>query len=101
MKFRQILITIVILGTLWRTAAAQPKKKNIQPDAPRPESILAGTSMQSNPVLSDLIAHQTGNAFGSTRRSQVLRNRHELSGRQDIGRFLCDRAGATNKSNYP
>ena len=56
MKFRQILIAIVILGTLWRTAAAQPKKKNIQPDAPRPESILAGTSMQSNPVLSDLIA---------------------------------------------
>jgi hypothetical protein len=56
MKFRQILITIVILGTLWRTAAAQPKKKNIQPDASRPESILAGTSMQSNPVLSDLIA---------------------------------------------
>ena len=56
MKFRQILITIVILGTLWHTAAAQPKKKNIQPEAPRPESILAGTSMQSNPVLSDLIA---------------------------------------------
>ena len=56
MKFRQILITIVILGTVWHTAAAQPKKKNIQADAPRPESILAGTSMQSNPVLSDLIA---------------------------------------------
>ena len=56
MKFRQILIAIVILGTLWRTAAAQPKKKNNLPDAPRPESILAGTSMQSNPVLSDLIA---------------------------------------------
>jgi hypothetical protein len=56
MKFRQILIAIVILGTLWHTAAAQPKKKNIQPDAPRPESILAGTSMQSKRVLSDLIA---------------------------------------------
>ena len=56
MKFRQILIAIVILGTLWRTAAAQPKKKNIQPETPRPESILAGTSMQSNPVLSDLTA---------------------------------------------
>jgi hypothetical protein len=55
MKFRQILIVIVILGTVWHTAAAQPKKRNIQPDAPRPESILAGTSMQSNPVLSDLI----------------------------------------------
>ena len=56
MKFRQILIAIVILGTLWHTAAAQPKKKNIQPDALRPEIIPAGTSMQSNPVLSDLVA---------------------------------------------
>ncbi|MGC2477942.1 MAG: hypothetical protein WA485_26625 [Candidatus Sulfotelmatobacter sp.] len=56
MKFRQILTAIVILGTVWHTAAAQPKKRNIQPDAPRPESILAGTSMQSNPVLSDLVA---------------------------------------------
>jgi hypothetical protein len=57
MKFRNILIAIVISGTLWHTAAAQPKKKkgNIQPDAPRPQSILAGTSMQSNPVLADLI----------------------------------------------
>ena len=53
---RQILVPVVILATLWHTAAAQPKKKNIQPDAPRPESILAGTSMQSNPVLSSLIA---------------------------------------------
>ena len=101
MKFRQILIAIVILGTVWHTAAAQPKKKNIQPDAPRPESILAGTSMQSNPVLSDLIAIKPEMPSGSTRRSQILRNRHELSGRQDIGRFLCNRAGPTNKSNYP
>jgi hypothetical protein len=56
MKFRQILITIVILGTVWHTAAAQPKKKNVQADAPPPESILSGSSMQSNPVLSDLTA---------------------------------------------
>jgi hypothetical protein len=55
MKSRQILIAIVILGTVWHTAAAQPKKR-IEVDAPRPESILAGTSVQSNPVLSDLIA---------------------------------------------
>ena len=55
MKFRQILIAIVILGTVWHTAAAQPKK-TIEVDAPRPESILVGTSMQSNPVLSDLTA---------------------------------------------
>ncbi len=56
MKFRPSLIAIVILGTLWHTAAAQPKKKNIQLDAPRPEIVLAGASMQPNPVLSDLIA---------------------------------------------
>ena len=56
MKTRQIFITILILATVWHTAAAQPKKKNIQAEAPPLESILAGTSMQSNPVLSDLIA---------------------------------------------
>ena len=56
MKCRQILIAIVTLSTLWNTAAAQPKKKNVQTDAPRLDRILAGTNMQSNPVLSDLIA---------------------------------------------
>lgn len=56
MKTRQILVTTLILATVWHTAAAQPKKKNVQTDAPRPESILAGTSMQSSPALSDLIA---------------------------------------------
>ena len=56
MKTRQILITILILATVWHSATAQPKKKNIPVDAPPLESILAGTSMQSNPVLSDLIA---------------------------------------------
>ena len=56
MKCRQILIAIVTLSTLWNTAAAQPKKKNVQTDAPRLDSILAGTNMHSNPVLSDLIA---------------------------------------------
>lgn len=56
MKFRQIPIIIVILGTVWQTAAAQPKKKNVQPDALPPESILAGTSVQSDRVLSDLTA---------------------------------------------
>lgn len=56
MKFRDILIAIVILGTLWHTAVAQPKKKNVQLDAPRPEIVLAGRSMQPNPVLSYLIA---------------------------------------------
>jgi len=56
MKSRQILIVIVMLGTVWHTAAAQPKKKNIQADAPKLETILAGTSMETNPVLPDLIA---------------------------------------------
>jgi hypothetical protein len=55
MKSRQILITIVILGTVWHTAVAQPKKK-AEVGAPPPEGIVAGTSVQSNPVLSDLIA---------------------------------------------
>jgi len=56
MKTRQIFLTILILATVWHTAAAQSKKKNIHADAPPPESILAGTSMQSNPVLPDLTA---------------------------------------------
>jgi hypothetical protein len=58
MKCRQILITVLILGTVWHTAAAQPKKSaKIQVNTPPPlESILASTDMQSNPVLSDLIA---------------------------------------------
>jgi hypothetical protein len=58
MKSRQILIAIVILGTVWHTAAAQPKKKTTQVDAPPLERVLSGTSMQSNAVLSDVIARQ-------------------------------------------
>jgi len=54
MKTRQILITILIFATVWHTAAAQPKKKNIQVDAPPLESILPGTSAQPKPVLSNL-----------------------------------------------
>ena len=56
MKTRQILIAVLILTTLWHKAAAQPKKENFQAEAPPPESILAGTSMQSNSVVSDLVA---------------------------------------------
>ncbi len=56
MKSRKILIPMVMLATLWHTAAAEPKKKNIQAEAPPLESILASTSMQASPVLSDLIA---------------------------------------------
>ena len=56
MKVRQIVVLVVFIASVWHTAAAQPKKKKIQIDAPPPESILAGTSMQPNPVLSDLNA---------------------------------------------
>jgi len=56
MKSRQILIPMVMLATLWRTAAAQPKKNNIQAEAPPLESILATTSIRPNAVLPDLIA---------------------------------------------
>ena len=56
MKVRQIMVLVVIIASLWHTAAAQPKKKKIQIDAPAPESILADTSVQSNPVLSNLNA---------------------------------------------
>jgi hypothetical protein len=56
MKTRQILIAVLILTTVWHKAAAQPKKKNFQAEAPPPESTLAGTSMQSNSVVSDLVA---------------------------------------------
>ena len=45
----------VILGTMCHTAAARPKKK-VEVDAPPPEGTLAGTSVRSNPVVSDLIA---------------------------------------------
>jgi len=56
MKVRQILMAIVILGTVWHTAAAQPKEKNIRADAPPLESVLVGTGVQSNAVLSELTA---------------------------------------------
>jgi len=66
MKSRQILIPMVILATLWHTAAAQPKKTNIQAEAPALESILTTTSMQSNAVLPDLIAFKPEVPLGPT-----------------------------------
>lgn len=55
MKSRQILIATLILATMWHAAAAEPKKKKTEVEAP--ERVLAGTSYaQSNTVLSDLIA---------------------------------------------
>jgi hypothetical protein len=55
MKSRQTLVSIVMLATLWHTAAAQPKKATVQTDAPPSASIVAAASIQSNPVLADLI----------------------------------------------
>src|SRR5215471_10439367 len=43
----------------------------------------------------------TRNAFGSAGHPEVLRNRDELGGRQDLGRSISNRAGSTSKSNYP
>ncbi len=56
MKTRQTLVTILILACVWQSATAQPKKENITAEAPPPERILAGTSMRSNSVVSDLLA---------------------------------------------
>ena len=58
MKLRPYLVAIAILGTALYPAAAQPKKKTTQVDAPPLERVLSGTSMQSNAVLSDVIARK-------------------------------------------
>jgi hypothetical protein len=50
MKSRQILFATVIVGAFWSSAAAEPKKTTNQVNAPALESILAGTSIQSNAV---------------------------------------------------
>ena len=100
MKSRQILIAIVILGTVWQTAAAQPKKK-IEGDAPPPERILAGTSMQSNPVLSDLVALKPEMPLGP---QDVLKSYEiamgMLANKTSVDCFVIVQAQQT-KSNYP
>jgi hypothetical protein len=58
MKLQTFLFAIAILGTVLRPAAAQPKKKTTQVDAPPLERVLSGTSMQSDAVLSDVIARR-------------------------------------------
>lgn len=60
MKSRQILIAILSLGTLWQTAAAQPKKNlKIEVNTPPPlEEVLAGERIQSDPVVLDLISRK-------------------------------------------
>ena len=58
MKVRPFLFAIAILGSVFHPAAAQPKKKMIQVDAPSLERVLSGSSMQSNAVLSDVLARK-------------------------------------------
>ena len=58
MKLRTFLIAIAILGTVWHLAAAQPKKKTGEVDAPPLERVLPGSSVQSDAVLSDVIARK-------------------------------------------
>lgn len=56
MKVRQLIVLVMMIASVWHTAAAQPKKTKMQADPPPVDSILTGTSMQSNPVLSDVVA---------------------------------------------
>ena len=56
MKFRQILVAVVILVTMWHSAGAQPRKRKTRVEAPPLERVLAGTKSQSNVVLADLTA---------------------------------------------
>jgi len=55
MKLQTFLVAVALLGTVWHPAAAQARKK-IEAGAPPLERVLSGTSVQSNAVLSDLIA---------------------------------------------
>jgi hypothetical protein len=57
MKFREILIAVLVLATMGHNAAAQTKKKKIQAAPPPLERVVAGTnSPQSGQVLPDVIA---------------------------------------------
>ena len=58
MKLQTFLVAVAILGTVLHPGAAQAKEKATQVDAPPLERILPGTSMQSDAVLSDVIARK-------------------------------------------
>jgi hypothetical protein len=64
MKLRTFVVAMAILCTVWRPAAAHPKKKTTQVDAPSLERVLSGTGMQSNAVLSDLTAFKPDMPLG-------------------------------------
>ena len=56
MRLRPLVVAIFILSLTWQAAAAPSRKKNVQADPPLLESVIAGTTAQSNVVLSDVIA---------------------------------------------
>lgn len=56
MNVRSIMVLLVIIGTIWQVAAAQPKKRKIEVNALAPEGVLPTSDAQSSPVLSDLAA---------------------------------------------
>ena len=55
MNSRQLQVAILMFATVFSSSVAQAKKKKIKVDPPPTESVLASTSIQSNPVLSDLM----------------------------------------------
>lgn len=83
MNSRHILLGILTLGTLWHTAAAQPTKGKIQVDAPAVQTVLANTTAQPNPVLSDVMASKPEMPLGP---ADVLKS-YELA----MG-YLADKA---------
>src|SRR5262249_44755960 len=64
MKTRHILSSALIVAALWHSAAAQPKKKRIQVEAPPTQKVLVGTSMQSNSVIPDLVVFKAQMPLG-------------------------------------
>ena len=64
MKVRAFLAALAILGTVLHSDAAQAKNNTTQVEAPPPERLPSGTSMQSNAVLSDVIGRRPGNPLG-------------------------------------
>jgi len=56
MKLRGVLLGIVMLGGVWHTAAAQPKKDRFPIQAPAIEKVLAGRSLPSSPVIESLMS---------------------------------------------
>lgn len=60
MKLRPLLVAAFILAITWQAAAAEtrnkPTNKNVQADPPLLESVVAGTTAQSNVALANVMA---------------------------------------------